>query len=84
MDRQFAETQSERNERMRLKRLRSAPFPHQPTLEVENYRLALAWISTQSTDPKSRELAKAALEDPSIPADEYDHYANEDHMGQGG
>jgi hypothetical protein len=30
--------------------------------EVENYRLALAWISKQSNDPKSRELASEALE----------------------
>jgi len=31
------------------------------TPEVENYRLALAWISKQSTDEQSRELAETAL-----------------------
>lgn len=35
--------------------------PIQPSLEIENYRLALSWISTQSTDPKSREQAEVAL-----------------------
>lgn len=30
--------------------------------EIENYRLALAWIEGQSSDPKARELAATALE----------------------
>ena len=29
--------------------------------EMENYRMALAYISRQSTDPESRELAETAL-----------------------
>lgn len=29
--------------------------------EMENYRMALAYISKQSTDPQSRDLAETAL-----------------------
>jgi hypothetical protein len=31
------------------------------TEEMENYRMALAYISKQSSDPQSRELAETAL-----------------------
>jgi hypothetical protein len=35
--------------------------PHESEEEMENYRLALAWISNQSTDEQSRLLADKAL-----------------------
>lgn len=34
--------------------------------EMENYRLALAWIKGQSTDPQAKEIAATALDTPSI------------------
>jgi hypothetical protein len=33
-----------------------------PQDEMENYRLALAWIKDQSTDPQAKEIAATALE----------------------
>lgn len=43
------------------KRLRKKRKAKHMTEEMENYRMALAYISKQSTDPQSRELAETAL-----------------------
>jgi hypothetical protein len=46
----------------------SVSVPQEPNNEeMENYRMALAYISKQSSDPQSRELAETALN--AFPAD---------------
>jgi hypothetical protein len=96
-DQQFAETDSERNERLRRKRLKTSAETSDvdrlllkeneiARLMTENIRLrgVLDQISREGECSYARRLALKALGGGNARPDEYDHYANEDHMGQGG
>ena len=45
-----------------VKRIEKLEAAQPPQDEMENYRLALAWIKGQSTDPQAKEIAETALD----------------------
>jgi hypothetical protein len=98
-DQQFAEAKSDRSERLRRKRAPTTMSDldrlHAKENEIARLMTALTRIlgalkpadiaANVETVGKAREIACAALAGETTPGlDEYDHYANEDHMGQGG
>ena len=49
-----------------IERLEALNLALSSTDEMENYRLALAWIRGQSTDPQAKEIAATALDTYSV------------------
>ena len=45
-----------------LDRIEALEATQPPQDEMESYRLALAWIKGQSTDPQAKEIAATALD----------------------